>query len=217
MYVGEHVHGLYALPSLVDENVVTITNSLAGPLLLEGPGSPDVPQPYRDHPVAGHNYQIPPGTSIRIIEISFSKIILLDLYKLDPVVFQSMPDFKGKFVIFLGHYNVPEYANMQFFIGGRTESTKLLTDASIENKPYHQNGKSIGVQTEPLQGSENEIKLEVKVETLSDSIKYTYNNFKMFINMQENKGLKLTLIVLVGCIIAMFWYLQMQVFTLNFY
>lgn len=61
LYVGEHVHGLYALPSLVDQNVVTITNSLAGPLLLEGPGSPDVPQPYRDHPIPGHNYEIPPG------------------------------------------------------------------------------------------------------------------------------------------------------------
>lgn len=138
--------------------------------------------------------------------------MVLGLYKLDPVVFQSMPDFKGKFVIFLGHYNVPEYANMQFFIGGRTETTKLLTDASGENKlPNSQKTSSIGVQTEPLQKSQNEMKLEVKIETLADSIKYSYNSFKMFINMQENKGLKLTLIVLVGCIIAMFWYLQMQV------
>lgn len=61
MYVGEHLHGLYAIPSLVDQNVVTITNSLAGPLLLEGPGGPEVPKPYPDYSIAGHNYELPPG------------------------------------------------------------------------------------------------------------------------------------------------------------
>lgn len=53
--------GLYAIPSLVDQNVVTITNSLAGPLLLEGPGSPEVPKPYTDYSIAGRNYEIPTG------------------------------------------------------------------------------------------------------------------------------------------------------------
>lgn len=56
------MHGLYAIPSLVDQNVVTITSSRAGPLLLEGPGDPDLPKPYRDYPVPGHNYELPPGT-----------------------------------------------------------------------------------------------------------------------------------------------------------
>lgn len=123
-----------------------------------------------------------------------------------------MPCFKGKFVIFIGHYNVPEYATMQFFIGGRTENKlNLITDASVQNKPSAPpKVSSIGVQTDAAQEN-RKIELKVKVETLSDSIKYTYNSFKMFINMQENKGLKLTLIVLVGCIVAMFWYLQMQV------
>lgn len=124
---------------------------------------------------------------------------------MDPVVFKSMPDFKGKFVIFSGHYNVPEYAHMEFYIGARTETKKLLTDASSNNE---NKVSSVGVQTEPAE----EIEIEVNVETLADSITNAYNSFKLFINMQENKGLKLTLIVLVGCIIAMFWYLQMQVF-----
>lgn len=127
-----------------------------------------------------------------------------------------MPDFKGKFVIFLGHYNVPDYTNIQLFIGGRTETKKLLTDASSNSNSAataKEPVNSIGVQTEPFQETEKDLKLEVKIETVADSIKYTYNSFKMFINMQENKGLKLTLIILVGCIIAMFWYLQMQVKT----
>lgn len=36
LYIGEHVHGLYALPSLVDSSTATITNN-AGYLMLEGP------------------------------------------------------------------------------------------------------------------------------------------------------------------------------------
>lgn len=123
---------------------------------------------------------------------------------MDPVVFQSMPDFKGKFVIFLGHYNVPAYTNMQLFIGGRTE-TKLLTYASGNDEKKL---NSIGVQTEPAE----KMVIEINETTLGDSIKDAYNSFKMFINMEENTGLKLMMIVLVGCIIAMFWYLQMQVF-----
>lgn len=198
------MYGLYALPSLVDQNVVTITNSLVGPLLLEGPGSPDVPKPYQ--PIPGHNYELPPGTSPTKPFNDFFKKQSSGIYTIDPVVFQSMPAFKGKFVIFTGHYDVPDYANMQFFIDGRTETKwNLITDASEPKKPPEVN--SVGVQTE----DDREMKLDVKIETYADSVKYAYNSFKMFINMQENKGLKLTLIVLVGCIIAMFWYLQMQV------
>lgn len=36
MYIGEHRHGLYALPSLVDSSTATITGKSAR-LLLEGP------------------------------------------------------------------------------------------------------------------------------------------------------------------------------------
>lgn len=37
LYVGEHEHGLYAMPSLVDEETLTISPASNGPLLLEGP------------------------------------------------------------------------------------------------------------------------------------------------------------------------------------
>lgn len=37
LYVGEHRHGLYALPSFVDQNTVTIGPAQTGILLLEGP------------------------------------------------------------------------------------------------------------------------------------------------------------------------------------
>lgn len=38
-----------------------------------------------------------------------------------------------------------------------------------------------------------------------------YIALKTWINQQENKGLKLSLIIMTGCVIAMFWYLQVQV------
>ena len=37
LYVGEHQHGLYAMPSLVDKKTLTISPASNGPLLLEGP------------------------------------------------------------------------------------------------------------------------------------------------------------------------------------
>lgn len=41
LYIGQHRHGLYALPSLVDSTTATISSNI-GRLLLEGPLS--VPQ-----------------------------------------------------------------------------------------------------------------------------------------------------------------------------
>ncbi len=43
LYVGEHEHGLYAMPSLVDQQTLTIAPSSTGPLLLEGPQNFQVP------------------------------------------------------------------------------------------------------------------------------------------------------------------------------
>jgi hypothetical protein len=44
-----------------------------------------------------------------------------------------------------------------------------------------------------------------------DFVTFSFRSAKLWLNQQENKGLKLTLIVLVGCIIAMFWYFSAQV------
>ncbi len=41
--MGEHEHGLYAMPSLVDEQTLTIAPSTTGPLLLEGPQNFQMP------------------------------------------------------------------------------------------------------------------------------------------------------------------------------
>ena len=44
LYVGEHEHGLFAMPSLVDQETLTISPGSNGPLLLEGPKNFKMPQ-----------------------------------------------------------------------------------------------------------------------------------------------------------------------------
>lgn len=136
------------------------------------------------------------------------------------LIYQNGPNSDGHFIIFLGHYNVPEYSNTRLSLNGRLEPhTKLLTDAS-EKKPVHKDKikkvepplNSVGVQTEFEEDQEQkDVKVSYANETITEFVTSAYSSVKLFINLQENQGLKLTLIVLVGCIIAMFWYLQMQV------
>lgn len=63
---------------------------------------------------------------------------------------------------------------------------------------------SVAVQTDP-DYPENE-KNNTSEVTLT-----IYTTAQNWINKQENKGLKLALIVLFGCIVAMFWYFRAQV------
>lgn len=45
-----------------------------------------------------------------------------------------------------------------------------------------------------------------------------YERARLWVNHQENKGLKLILIMLFGCIVAMYWYVRAQVrISLSFY
>lgn len=186
LYVGEHLFGLYALPSLVDQNVVTITSSENGPLLLDGPNNPEWPRPYPEHPIPGRNYRLPDSLNND------------DIYNL-----KNIPNF-GNHIIYIGHYNVPQYAkNAHFSISGRMQNKlPLITDESIT--PIREKGNSIGVQTD-------EKVLPKKAQSFREYLKFNYESIKSWINHQENKGMKLTLIILAGSVIAMFWYLQVQV------
>lgn len=61
---------------------------------------------------------------------------------------------------------------------------------------------SIGVQTDDVQEDTKDI---------PEFASTVYDSIKLWINQQENKGYKLMLIILFGCMISMFWYLKMQV------
>lgn len=72
---------------------------------------------------------------------------------------------------------------------------------------------SVGVQTDmgPEGAWEKLTASNITFYLSRDFITFSYGSAKLWLNQQENKGLKLTLIVLVGCIFAMFWYYNGQV------
>lgn len=189
LYIGEHSYGLYALPSFIDKNVVAI-NPLTGPIQLNGLEYHDGPNPYPGYLIS-QNHE--------------STRDQLNIY--------SLSDNKGHFVIFLGHYNVPDFGNIKVLLNRNKQlPVKLLTDASSHLPSLKEPTNSVGVQTEFDEDTSSNISLtDEKNKSFKEIFGELYNAVKLFINMQENKGLKLTLIVLVGCIIGMFWYLQMQV------
>lgn len=122
--------------------------------------------------------------------------------------FQSMPSFNNHLIIFTGHYNVPNYSENRFMFTQRIEKTvDLITDQSTNLDNGKLSVNSIGIQTD------NDVSNIVDDEIIDteNSFEYYYQCIKLWINQQENKGLKLMLIVLSGCVCAMFWYLQMQV------
>lgn len=110
MYIGEHVHGLYALPAFVDQNTVTISALNSGPLLLEGPDFVADPTKYRSIPL--------PGVNVRFDT------------NVDPYLFQSLEKNFASFIV-LGYYNVPDYSRTRLQISGKVMD--LLPKAPDKN------------------------------------------------------------------------------------
>lgn len=170
LYIGQHRHGLYALPSLVDLTTATISNNI-GQLLLEGPLS--VPQLGKND-----NGNVP----------------LSNTYNNE---YQA--------VITLGHYEIPAEYKLQepqpLQITGRS-------DPVIETLPlrYSNSTKQLLFSLQDDEKSSNDISNESWREFMQN----VYTMGKNWFSQQENKGLKLTLIVLLGCILVMFWYLNAQ-------
>ncbi|XP_006565669.1 serine/threonine-protein kinase/endoribonuclease IRE1 isoform X3 [Apis mellifera] len=170
LYIGQHRHGLYALPSLVDLTTATISNNI-GQLLLEGPLS--VPQLGKND-----NGNVP----------------LSDTYNNE---YQA--------VITLGHYEIPAEYKLQ-------ESQPLQitgrSDPVIETLPlrYSNSTKQSLFSLQDDEKSNN----DTNNESWREFMQNVYTMGKNWFSQQENKGLKLTLIVLLGCILVMFWYLNAQ-------
>ncbi|XP_043279722.1 serine/threonine-protein kinase/endoribonuclease IRE1 isoform X2 [Venturia canescens] len=178
LYIGEHRHGLYALPSLVDYSIPTISSN-AGHMMLEGPHT--IPDVYKNEDT------IPaPGDNVKVTRIEN----LGDDY-------QSVLDDK-KFIM-LGHYKVPaEYKphNQQLQITGRS-------DPIIRTNPPALN--ATGKLVVPVKVDENTNGTRDN-KGWRKAIAMSYNASKLWLNQQESKGLKLLILILFGCIIAMCWY-----------
>lgn len=91
------------------------------------------------------------------------------------------------------------------------ESLELIQRNEKKRRDDRQN--SVGVQTDKEPGAwEKLTDSNITFFFSKDFITFSYGTAKSWLNQQENKGLKLTLIVLVGCIFAMFWYFTAQVY-----
>ncbi|XP_063618788.1 serine/threonine-protein kinase/endoribonuclease IRE1 [Cydia splendana] len=187
LYVGEHNHGLYALSSLVDKNTITISTAQTQPLLLEGPTATEnknTEKPYE--PVKNVHYKLN-----------------------DLNVHVSAP------YLLLGHYKVPELTtawsptlpNTNFLFKNDNDAIKLI------------NGKISDAENDvENETNENSMQVSVSVQTEDLFEGFTFN-FRpdlwykrgyIWIHQQENKALKMALIILVGLVITMFWYLRYQ-------
>ncbi|XP_015520215.1 serine/threonine-protein kinase/endoribonuclease IRE1 [Neodiprion pinetum] len=181
LYVGEHRHGLYALPSLVDSMSATITTK-AGHLLIEGP------------------LMLPPDSDNEDGSLSEKHIPVPHISDTDNDS-HSIPVQKG--VIVLGHYQVPpEYQvqNQPLQITGRSDPVIQTTPPTL-NVTRKQ---VVAVQTE------NDVNSTIEYKGMRKTVRTVYNATKLWLNQQENKGLKLALIILMGSLVAMFWYFNAQ-------
>ncbi|CAL7941148.1 unnamed protein product [Xylocopa violacea] len=179
LYIGQHRHGFYALPSLVDSTTVTISSNI-GQLLLEGPLS--VPQLGKND---NGNVPLPDesayfGNTEPIAQTGYQTVITL------------------------GHYEIPAEYKLQdqqpLQITGRS-------DPVIETLPL----RYLNSTKQPLFGLQDDNERNIgNNKSWRESVRNIYTVSKNWLSQQENKGLKLTLIVLLGCILAMFWYLNAQ-------
>ncbi|KAJ8963537.1 hypothetical protein NQ317_019034, partial [Molorchus minor] len=117
--------------------------------------------------------------------------------------------FAGKHT-FIGHYSNPQTSET-------VKEIKLITDESASNKNIDFNSKrNFFGEKHHYSGTEAILKqnLTNRLSNGTSNIEAKgvyFGNIRTWINQQENKLLKLALVVLTGCIIAMFWYLQIQV------
>lgn len=128
------------------------------------------------------------------------------------VNFQSLPTLNNHILIFIGHYNVPTFSSQKLL--GTSKDVALLKDEATQTSPEE------CIDNEPTQNfisHENTKYKEIAydkreaLEVTQNWVMEQYKILKIWLNQQENKGLKLSLIIMTGCVIAMFWYLQIQV------
>ena len=87
--MGEHQHGLYAMPSLVDKQTLTISPSNNGPLLLEGPKNSVAAEPERENYSRGGKFDIPgidATTAKQVLLLGYYKVPDSSTVKLAPTV-----------------------------------------------------------------------------------------------------------------------------------
>nr|XP_026488501.1 serine/threonine-protein kinase/endoribonuclease IRE1 [Vanessa tameamea] len=188
LYIGEHNHGLYALSSLVDKNTVTISTGHTRPLLLEGPVTENQ------------------AKAERVTYEPFKNVH----YQLNDLNLHVAPPY-----LLLGHYKVPELTtswmpqlpNMNFLNAHLTQNNAV----KLINGEVHTDSEKDGENETNLKSSS--VSVSVQTDEFQDfhfRPDLWYKQGYIWIHQQENKALKVLLIILTGLVVAMFWYLRYQ-------
>lgn len=195
LYVGEHNHGLYALTSLVDKNTITISTGHTQPLLIEGPSAIESKKDQETYePFKNVHYKIN-DLNLHVA----APYLLLGHYKVPELTTTWMPQVPNS--KFLNMHNSQKSAMK--LINGQVHSE---SQNDVENETnLKSNSISVSVQTEDL------------FEGFNFRPDLWYKRMYVWFHQQENQVLKVALIILVGLVIAMFWYLRYQVIILKFY
>lgn len=205
MYIGEHSTGSYAIPSLVDQNTPTIklnAINLLGEIILY------------------MRLQFKNKFSlINIIEGPIKDYTLQDSVVKSNDNQETVKD-ESNFIIF-GHYDVPPInQNIQI-----QQSTKSIENqlTKVSNINLYKWGKGIiTTHSSIISTSDNTLSNENSLNQQNSSvtennpsstkamkkqsfIKSLVLNFKLWFDYEENKVIKLLMIIFIGLIVAMFW------------
>lgn len=200
LYVGEHIHGLYALPTLVDENTKTISSEPAIKLL--------------DGPVANANPNLVYLNSI--MENSYNKnknVVVLGYYQPPKVEEEfklsiSPPKSSGE-----------QLASDKSF-GRNIESEKhnelVPKNLGMGNEAFelhlNRRGSKENIiqppQNEPIRMNKGILAGIFELPSPKEYVSHIYRSSQSWLNDRESKILKLLLIILFGLVIAMFWYMK---------
>lgn len=189
LYVGEHNHGLYALSSLVDKNTITISTGHTQPLLIEGPSETEAKENQETYePFKNVHYKLK-DLNLHVA----APYLLLGHYKVPELTTTWMPQIPNS--NFLNVHNSQN--NALKLINGQVHSE---AENDVENETnLKSNSISVSVQTEDL------------FEGMNFRPDLWYKQAYVWFHQQENQVLKVALIILVGLVITMFWYLRYQV------
>lgn len=201
LYVGEHDHGTYALPTLVDENTKTISSEPAVKL-LDGP-----------HANANPNL-VYLNTLIETNNNKYKNVIVLGHYQ--------MPKIKDDMQLSISPSKRSLNTGNAIDEQDTDENHKELLVANNDlGEPFELNLNR--------EGNKNNIIPPPKQSRLADRFKFigfgdqspkeyissAYRQSQSWLNDQESKILKVLLIILFGLVIAMFWYLKHTVGALQ--
>lgn len=189
LYVGEHIHGLYALPTLVDENTKTISSE---PMkLLDGP-NPNPNLVYLNTLMGNSKNK---------------NVIVLGHYQ--------VPKIKEEMKLSIGSPKASSQRSDETIkeINVDDDTNELIsTNNGAIELDLNPQGRKNNVIPPPKQSRlTDRIFMDFGTRLPKEYIKNAYQKSQSWLNDQESKILKVLLIILFGLVIAMFWYLQYTV------